>query len=77
MSDSNDELLSYIKDSVDRLHDKVDVIHEDADTRLKALEVAQAKEIGAAAATSKFASIIWGVLGGLGSSAVSWAIFRR
>jgi len=74
---SDDELLSYIKDSVDKLHEKVDTGFTAVDGRLKELEIEKARVGGYRAAGAKIISVIWGLLGGVCSSIVTWAIYAH
>ncbi len=77
MADSNHELLDYIKDSVDKLHDKVDSGFTAVDGRLKELEIAKAHATGYRTATGRMVSVVWGLLGGIVSSAISWVIYHK
>lgn len=77
MANDDTELLGYIKDSVDQLHTKVDLIYTDADTRLKLLEIAKAHDTGYKKAIGSFVSVFWGLLGGIASSAATWQIFHK
>jgi hypothetical protein len=72
----NDELLGYIKDSVDKLHEKVDTGFITIDTRIKELEIAKAHAAGYKKAAGTFVSIVWGLVGGIASSAATWQIFH-
>lgn len=70
---SDDGRIEYIKDSLDKLHEKVDVIYKDSDLRLKALETNQAHQKGFARAMS----IVSGLIGSGITLVSSYLIFHK
>lgn len=74
MVNDNDDTdkISYIKESLDRLHEKVDKVYVDADARLKSLEETRAHERG----FSKAVGIMGGMVGGFVTLIASYFIYH-
>lgn len=67
-----DGRIEYIKDSLDALHTKVDVIYKDADLRLKSLEEDRAHQKGMYAALTA----VGGVIGSAFAAITTYFIFK-
>ena len=72
----DDDLIGYIKGSLDGLHVKVDKINEDTDKRLKVLEIKEAHKTGYIKAAGTMASFVCALIGGILSAVVSWLIYN-
>ena len=62
------ETIDYIKDSLDNLHIKVDVLKKDMDDRIMSLELTRAEQKG----SMKTMSIISAIVGGAIATAVNY-----
>ncbi len=60
-----DDKIDYIKQSVDSLHTKVDRIYDDADKRLKVLELDKAHQRGLFTGVKWAAGIVAGAVGSM------------
>ncbi len=77
MTDECPDRIDYIKQSLDKLHEKVDTVYVDADTRLKVLEIEKAHDKGFIRAMGSISSVVGGLVGGVFTAVSSYYIFRK
>ena len=73
---SDDDRIGYIKESLDGLHEKVDVLFKDADVRLKSLEMSREHGKGMLKGMGSTAGVVAGFISAASTTVASYYIYH-